>query len=157
MQKITPFLWFDTQAEEAARFYVSVFKNAEILQITRYGAAGPGPKGGVMTVHFRINGQDFTALNAGPAFKFNEAISFAVPCDTQAELDEIWSKLTADGGREVQCGWLKDKYGVSWQIVPAILPQLLDPADQAQCDRVMAAVMKMVKLDIAGMKRAAGI
>src|SRR5689334_8809701 len=116
MPKITPFLWFDTQAEEAAKFYISVFKNSKVVSVSRCGDAGPGPKGSVLTVEFELDGKPFVALNAGPQFKFTEAISFMVPCETQAEVDEYWRKLTADGGQESQCGWLKDKYGLSWQI-----------------------------------------
>jgi predicted 3-demethylubiquinone-9 3-methyltransferase (glyoxalase superfamily) len=154
MQKITPMLWFDSQAEEAAQFYTSIFKNSKIDQISRYGDHGPGPKGSAMTVAFTIGGQKFTALNGGPMFKFTEAISLVVNCDTQAEIDEYWSKLTADGGKEVQCGWLKDKYGLSWQIVPAVLSQLVS-GDAAKSARVMGALMKMVKLDIAALEKAA--
>src|SRR5271154_7197778 len=126
MPKITPFLWFDTQAEEAAKFYVSIFKkNSKIVAVSRYGDSGPGPKGSVMTVAFRLNGQDFVALNGGPAFKFTEAISFCVECDSQKEIDAFWRKLSK-GGKEIQCGWLKDKYGLFWQIVPSVIPSLLD-------------------------------
>jgi len=120
MPKITPFLWFDSNAEEAAQFYTSIFKNSKILQTSRYGEDGPGPKGTVMTIRFELNGQEFIALNGGPHFKFNEAVSFVVNCETQQEVDEYWKKLTA-GGKEVQCGWLTDKYGLSWQITPTIL------------------------------------
>jgi two-component system sensor histidine kinase QseC len=154
MQQITPCLWFDDNAEEAARFYVTVFKNAKINTVTYYGDGMPMPKGTVLTVTFTINGQDFMALNGGPAFTLDEAVSFMINCDSQAEIDDYWTKLTADGGKPVQCGWLKDKFGLSWQIVPSILPKLLD-GDQARTDRVMAAVMQMVKLDIATMEKAA--
>ncbi|HWM83809.1 MAG TPA: VOC family protein [Pseudolabrys sp.] len=154
MQQITPCLWFNDNAEEAARFYVSVFKNAKIDTITHYGDGMPMPKGTVLTVTFTINGQDFMALNGGPTFTLNEAVSFMINCDSQMEIDDYWTKLTADGGKPVQCGWLKDKFGLSWQIVPSILPKLLG-GDQAQTDRVMAAVVQMVKLDIAAMEKAA--
>jgi predicted 3-demethylubiquinone-9 3-methyltransferase (glyoxalase superfamily) len=153
MQKITPFLWFDGNAEEAANFYVSIFKNSRIGRITRYGDAGPGPKGTAMTVSFSLDGQDFTALNGGPIFKFTEAISFVATCETQEELDRYWSKLT-EGGNEVQCGWLKDKFGLSWQIVPAVLPQWMGDPDPVKTQRVMKALMQMVKLDIATLERA---
>jgi predicted 3-demethylubiquinone-9 3-methyltransferase (glyoxalase superfamily) len=152
MQKITPFLWFDTQAEEAMNFYVSIFKNSKVLQVTRYGDAGPGPKGSVMTANFQLDGQDFIALNGGPNFKFTEAISFVVQCENQQEIDEFWAKLTA-GGQEVQCGWLKDRYGLSWQIVPRILPELLKKGPEAS-NRVMKALMPMTKLDIATLQKA---
>jgi predicted 3-demethylubiquinone-9 3-methyltransferase (glyoxalase superfamily) len=154
MQKITPFLWFDNQAEEAARFYTSIFKNSRIGKIARYGDAGPGPKGSVMTVEFQLEGQDFVALNGGPLFKFTEAISFVVDCRTQAEVDRFWKKLSA-GGKEVQCGWLKDKYGLSWQIVPTVLGELLGSKDTAKAQRVMQAMLAMVKIDIEKLKQAA--
>ena len=148
MQKITPFLWFDTQAEEAVKFYISIFKPSKITNIARYGEAGPGPKGSVMTVAFQLAGQQFVALNGGPVFKFTEAVSFVVNCRTQAEVDRYWKKLSA-GGAEVQCGgWLKDKYGLSWQIVPSVLPDLIRSDDAEKSARVMQALMKMVKLDI---------
>jgi predicted 3-demethylubiquinone-9 3-methyltransferase (glyoxalase superfamily) len=153
MNKITPFLWFNDQAEEAAKFYTSIFKNSRIGKITRYGKSGPGPAGSVMTVAFELDGQEFVALNGGPLFKFNEAISFVVNCETQAELDDYWSKLTA-GGAEVQCGWLKDKYGVSWQIVPTVLPELLSDPDPVKAQRVMAAMLQMKKIDIDSLRRA---
>jgi predicted 3-demethylubiquinone-9 3-methyltransferase (glyoxalase superfamily) len=153
MQKITPFLWFDDKAEEAMKFYVSIFKNSKVGKVTRYGDAGPGPKGSVMSVTFELNGQEFYALNGGPVFKFNQAISFFVNCETQAEIDEFWEKLSA-GGRKDQCGWLQDKYGLSWQIVPAILGKLLGDPDPVKSNRVMAAMMKMHKLDIAELKQA---
>jgi predicted 3-demethylubiquinone-9 3-methyltransferase (glyoxalase superfamily) len=153
MQKITPFLWFDDKAEEAMKFYVSIFKNSKVGKVTRYGDAGPGPKGSVMSVTFELNGQEFYALNGGPVFKFNQAISFFVNCETQAEIDEFWEKLSA-GGRKDQCGWLQDKYGLSWQIVPAILGKLLGDPDPVKSNRVMEAMMKMHKLDIAELKQA---
>jgi predicted 3-demethylubiquinone-9 3-methyltransferase (glyoxalase superfamily) len=152
-QKISPFLWFDHQAEEAARFYTSIFKNSKINNITHYGEGGPGPKGSVMTVAFELDGQNFVALNGGPHFKFTEAISFVVHCDNQAEIDEFWNKLS-DGGEEVQCGWLKDKYGLSWQVVPRSLPELLGGNDAAGSQRVMQALMKMKKLDIGELEAA---
>jgi predicted 3-demethylubiquinone-9 3-methyltransferase (glyoxalase superfamily) len=150
LQKITPFLWFDHQAEEAAKFYVSVFKDSKMGQVSRYGEGMPLPKGTVMTAAFEIEGQSFVALNGGPQFKFTEAVSFVVNCETQKEIDYYWDKLTGDGGSEVQCGWLKDKYGLSWQIVPTVLPQLVKKSG-----RVMEALMHMKKLDIAALERAA--
>ena len=147
MQKITPFLWFDGKAEEAANFYVSIFKNARIGTTRRYGEAGPGPKGSAMSVEFELDGQPFIALNGGPQFAFTPAISFFVNCETQEEVDEFWEKLSA-GGEKVQCGWLKDKYGVSWQIVPTILAQLMSEKDAAKTQRMMQALMQMKKLDI---------
>jgi predicted 3-demethylubiquinone-9 3-methyltransferase (glyoxalase superfamily) len=153
MQKIKPFLWFDTQAEEAANFYVSIFKNSKILSVARYGDAGPGPKGSAMTVSFELDGQEFVGLNGGPHFKFTEAISFAVVCKSQEEVDDLWRKLT-EGGQEVQCGWLKDKFGLSWQITPEILPKLLSDPDPQKSSRVMQAMMKMEKIDIAALQRA---
>jgi predicted 3-demethylubiquinone-9 3-methyltransferase (glyoxalase superfamily) len=157
MQKITPFLWFDNQAEEAVKFYTSIFKNSRIGKIARYDEAGEKvsgrPRGSVMTVEFQIEGQEFVALNGGPHFKFNEAISFVVNCKTQAEVDKFWKKLSA-GGKEVQCGWLTDKYGLSWQIVPTILGELLRGKDAAKSQRVMQAMLKMVKLDIKKLKQA---
>jgi predicted 3-demethylubiquinone-9 3-methyltransferase (glyoxalase superfamily) len=154
MQKISPFLWFDTQAEEAANFYVSIFKNSKIQKVTRYGAAGPGPKGSVMTVEFLLEGQQFIALNGGPHFKFNESISFSVDCETQQEVDEYWQKLTAGGGQESQCGWLKDKFGLSWQVVPRILAKILSDPDPAKSKRAMEAMLKMTKIDIAALQKA---
>lgn len=158
VQTITPFLWFDVQAEEAAKFYVSIFKDSRIGRIARYGKAGEKaagrPAGSVMTVEFQLDGQDFVALNGGPHFKFTEAISFVVNCETQAEVDYYWSKLSADG-KEVQCGWLKDKFGLAWQIVPTLLPELLSGPDPAKSERVMQAMLKMVKLDIKALQRAA--
>jgi predicted 3-demethylubiquinone-9 3-methyltransferase (glyoxalase superfamily) len=158
MQKITPFLWFENQAEEAAKFYTSIFKNSKTGKIARYDEAGEKvsgrPAGSVMTVEFELDGQDFIALNGGADFKFNEAISFVVSCDTQAEVDHFWQKLSA-GGKEVQCGWLKDKYGVSWQVVPTILGDLMSNPDPEKSKRVMRAMLKMVKLDIKQLKEAA--
>jgi predicted 3-demethylubiquinone-9 3-methyltransferase (glyoxalase superfamily) len=151
--KITPFLWFDHQAEEAADFYVSIFPNSKIVKIVRYGAAGPGPQGSVMTVEFQLEGQSLVALNGGPHFKFTEAISFVVSCQTQDEVDFYWEKLSA-GGTEVQCGWLKDKFGLSWQIVPTLLPELLSDPDPAKSQRVMKAMLAMKKLDIRALKQA---
>jgi predicted 3-demethylubiquinone-9 3-methyltransferase (glyoxalase superfamily) len=153
MQKISPFLWFDNQAEEAAKFYASIFRNSRIGRIARYGDAGPGPKGSVMTVEFQLDGQDFVALNGGPEFKFTEAISLSVLCRTQDEIDEFWKKLT-QGGEEVQCGWLKDKYGLSWQIVPEVLPKMMSDPDPQKTNRVMEAVLKMKKFDIATLENA---
>ena len=153
-QKITPFLWYDTQAEEAAKFYVSIFPNARLGAAARYGEAGPGPAGSVMTVQFELEGLSFTALNAGPMFKFTEAVSFVVHCQNQAEVDHFWDKLSA-GGQVQQCGWLKDKFGLSWQIVPDRLIELATGKDPAKVKRVMGAMMQMVKLDIAALERAA--
>lgn len=152
-QKISTFLWFDNNAEEAANFYCSVFKNSKVLNTVPYGEAGAGPKGSVMVVDFELDGERFTGLNGGPQFKFTEAISLVVSCDTQEEIDYFWEKLS-EGGQKVECGWVKDKYGLSWQIVPSILPELLQRGSE-NGDRVMKAVMKMKKLDIAEMKRAA--
>jgi len=154
MQKITPFLWFDNNAEEAVNFYVSIFKDSKILSAARYGDAGPGPKGTLMTANFLLDGQEFVALNGGPHFKFTEAISFVVNCDTQAEVDDFWEKLSA-GGSEGQCGWLKDKYGLSWQIVPTALPELLQSKDAGKAQRVMQAMLQMKKIDINKLKQAA--
>jgi predicted 3-demethylubiquinone-9 3-methyltransferase (glyoxalase superfamily) len=154
MQKITPCLWFDTQAEEAARFYSSIFKNSKIGAISRYGEAGPGPAGSVMTITFQLDGQEFMGLNGGPIFKFNEAVSFVVNCENQQEVDEMWAKLSRGGGQEVQCGWLKDRYGVSWQIVPKVLGELMKDTDPAKTQRVLAAIMQMKKLSVEGLKRA---
>lgn len=153
MQKITPFLWFDDQAEEAMHFYVSIFKPAKVVSVVRYGDAGPGPAGTVMTATFELNGQEFTALNGGPEFKFTEAISFVVHCETQAEIDDLWEKLSA-GGEPGQCGWLKDKYGVSWQIYPPMLGELLQDRDAQKSKRVMEAMMTMSKLDIQTLQQA---
>jgi predicted 3-demethylubiquinone-9 3-methyltransferase (glyoxalase superfamily) len=156
MQKISPFLWFDAQAEEAATFYVSIFKNSKILKVSRYAEGGPGPAGTVMVVNFQLEGQEFIALNGGPLFKFTEAISFAINCQTQKEVDYFWNKLTADGGQESQCGWLKDKYGLSWQVVPTILHELLSDKDQKKAQGVMQAMLQMKKIDIPALKRAYG-
>jgi predicted 3-demethylubiquinone-9 3-methyltransferase (glyoxalase superfamily) len=153
MQKITPFLWFDGKAEEAMNFYVSVFKNSKVVSVTRYGEPGPGPKGTVMSAPFQLNGQEFYALNGGPQFKFSPAISFFVHCETQEEVDELWQKLS-EGGHKDQCGWLQDKYGLSWQIVPSILGKLLQDKDRAKADRVMKAMLQMDKLDIKRLKQA---
>ena len=152
-QKISTFLWFDKNAEEAVNFYTSVFKNSKILNTTQYGDSGAGPKGTVMTVDFELDGQRFTALNGGPNFKFTEAISLVVNCESQQEIDYFWEKLS-EGGQKVECGWVKDKYGLSWQIVPAILWELFE-GDQAQTDRIMKAVMTMKKLDLEALKKAA--
>jgi predicted 3-demethylubiquinone-9 3-methyltransferase (glyoxalase superfamily) len=158
-QRITPCLWFDSQAEEAARFYTSVFKNSKITQISRYGEAGQdihgGKPGSVMVVAFELDGHSFTALNGGPVFKFNEAVSFQVQCDSQEEIDDYWRQLSAGGDPAAQqCGWLKDKYGASWQIVPRILGELMTAADPAKSDRVMTALLTMKKLDLAALKQA---
>jgi predicted 3-demethylubiquinone-9 3-methyltransferase (glyoxalase superfamily) len=157
VQKITPFLWFDSQAEEAAQYYVSIFPNSRVTQSTRYDEAASKaagrPLGSVMTVAFELEGQEFVAINGGPHFKFTEAISLVVNCDTQQELDEVWSKLTA-GGEEVECGWLKDKFGLSWQVVPSQLNKWLSDKDPKRSNRVMAEVLKMKKLDIERMERA---
>ena len=153
MQKITPFLWFDKEAEEAARFYISIFKNAKIGHISRYGDAGSGPKGSVMTVSFELEGLSFTALNAGPVYHFTPAISFFVNCTTQAEVDELWDKLSA-GGATQQCGWLTDRYGLSWQIIPATLMELMSDPDPVKSQRVMQAMLQMTKIDIAKLKQA---
>ena len=153
MQKITTFLWFDSQAEEAAKFYTSIFKNSKIETVTRYGDAGPGSKGSVMTIAFELDGQKFVALNGGPVYQFNPAISFVVNCEGQEEVDHYWEKLTA-GGKEIQCGWLVDKYGVSWQVVPKALVEMLRDKDPARSQRVMKAMFQMKKIDIAGLKAA---
>jgi predicted 3-demethylubiquinone-9 3-methyltransferase (glyoxalase superfamily) len=152
-QKITPFLWFDDKAEEAVNLYTSLFKNSEIGSITRYGAEGPGPEGTVMTMTFRLDGQEFMALNGGPEFKFTEAISFLVNCETQEEVDGLWEKLS-EGGEKGQCGWLKDKYGLSWQIVPSVLGEMLQDKDPEKANRVMQAILQMNKIDIGALKRA---
>jgi predicted 3-demethylubiquinone-9 3-methyltransferase (glyoxalase superfamily) len=154
VQTITPFLWFDNQAEEAANYYVSIFKNSKITTVTWYGEAGPGPKGTAMTVMFQLDGQDFIALNGGPHFKFTEAVSFSVACTTQEEVDTYWERLSA-GGQEGQCGWLKDKFGLSWQVNPTILGQLLSSPDPQKAQRVMEAMLQMKKIDIAALQRAA--
>ena len=148
MKKITPFLWFDTQAEEAVRFYCSIFKNSRVLGTT------PGPNGSYVSVNFELEGQEFIALNAGPEYKFTEAISFFVDCKTQEEVDYLWEKLTADGGEESRCGWLKDKYGLSWQIIPAALTEMLGDKDPAKAGRAMQAMLQMNKIDIKGLQEA---
>ena len=153
MQKITPFLWFNDQAEEAMNFYVSIFKNSKIGSITRYGDAGPGPKGSVMAATFQLEGQDFFALNGGPQFQFTPAISFFVNCETQEEVDELWGKLSA-GGRKDRCGWLQDKYGLSWQIIPSVLNTMLRDKNPAKANKVMQATFQMDKIDIARLKQA---
>ena len=148
MKKITPFLWFDTEAEEAMNFYVSIFPNSRVLSVT------PGPNGKASSVNFELEGQEFIGLNAGPQFKFNEAVSFFVNCNTQEEVDELWEKLTVDGGEESRCGWLKDKYGLSWQIIPTALGELLGAPDREKAGRVMQAMLEMNKIDIQGLKQA---
>jgi predicted 3-demethylubiquinone-9 3-methyltransferase (glyoxalase superfamily) len=155
MQKLTPFLWFDTQAEEAANYYVSIFKNSKLGKIARYGEAGPGPKGSVMVVEFEIEGQKFIALNGGPQFKFDEAISFVIDCKDQAEVDYYWERLTANGGKPVECGWLKDRFGLSWQVTPRRAIELMTDPNPAVATRVAKAVYSMVKIDIAELERAA--
>jgi predicted 3-demethylubiquinone-9 3-methyltransferase (glyoxalase superfamily) len=152
--KITPFLWFDNQAEEAVNFYVSVFKNSEVLSINRYPEGAPGIGGNVITANFRLNGQEFVALNGGPQFKFTEAISFVIDCESQEEVDYYWDKLTADGGEESQCAWLKDKYGLSWQVVPRQLMEYLGDPDPEKAGRVMQAMLQMQKIDIAKLQEA---
>lgn len=159
IQRITPCLWFDDQAEQAAGYYIAIFKNSRIVGLTRYGEAGfeihGRPAGSVLTVEFELDGQAFTALNGGPVFTFNEAVSFQVSCETQEEVDYYWEKLSAGGDEAAQqCGWLKDKYGVSWQVVPTALPQMLSDADYAKSERVMTALLQMKKLDIAALQRA---
>jgi predicted 3-demethylubiquinone-9 3-methyltransferase (glyoxalase superfamily) len=154
MQKITPFLWFDGNAEEAANFYISIFKNSKMGKISRYGDAGPGPKGSAMSVTFQIEGQEFFALNGGPQFKFTPAISFFVNCETQQEVDELWEKLSA-GGRTDRCGWLQDKFGLSWQIIPTVLGQLLGDKDPQRAKRAMQAMLQMTKIDIEKLQQAA--
>jgi predicted 3-demethylubiquinone-9 3-methyltransferase (glyoxalase superfamily) len=154
MQKITPFLWFDGKAEAAMNFYISIFKNSKTIRVTRYGEAGPGPKGTVMAATFQLDGQEFFALNGGPQFTFSPAISFFVNCDTQQEVDELWEKLS-EGGEKQRCGWLKDKFGVSWQIVPTVLGQMLQDKDSEKSKRVMNAMLRMDKIDIESLKQAA--
>ena len=158
MQKITPFLWFDTQAEEAVNYYVSIFRNSKIVNVARYGDDGAKvsgrPKGSVMTVAFQLDGQPFVALNGGPVFTFSPAISFVVDCRTQEEVDRLWDKLSARGDQQ-QCGWLRDKYGVTWQIVPSVLGELMSDPDPAKSQRVMQAMLQMTKLDIKGLQQAA--
>jgi len=153
MQKIVPFLWFDRNAEEAMNFYVSVFKNSKVLSVTRYGEAGPGPKGTVMSCTFQLEGQDFYALNGGPQFKFTQAISLFVNCETQQEVDALWKKLSA-GGREDQCGWLQDKYGLFWQIIPTALGRMLGDKDAKKANATMRAMLQMKKIDIKGLQQA---
>jgi predicted 3-demethylubiquinone-9 3-methyltransferase (glyoxalase superfamily) len=153
MQKITPFLWFNGQAEEAANLYTSLFKNSKIGNIARYGEAGPGPKGSVMSVTFQLDGQEFIALNGGPQFTFSPAVSFLVSCETQEEVDRLWEKLS-EGGRTNRCGWLQDKFGLSWQIVPSVLGKMLHDQDPEKSKKVMKAMLQMEKIDIAGLERA---
>ena len=153
MQKISPFLWYNDNAEEAVNFYISIFKNSKILAVARYGDSGPGPKGWVMTINFQIEGQEFIALNGGPHFMFNEAISFSVDCETQEEVDELWEKLS-EGGQKSQCGWVKDKYGLSWQVNPGILGEMLSDKDPEKAKRVMEAMLQMDKIDIKTLKQA---
>ena len=153
MQKITPFLWFDDKAEEAMNFYVSIFKNSKAGSVSRYGPAGPGPEGSVMTATFQLDGQEFIALNGGPHFKFTEAISFSVDCKTQQEVDDLWERLS-EGGEKSRCGWLKDKYGLSWQINPSALGKLLQDKDPEKSKRVMQAMLQMDKIDIKTLKQA---
>ncbi len=153
MQKIIPCLWYDNQADEAARHYVSIFKNSRINEIVRYGEAGPGPAGTVMTINFTLDGQEYVGLNGGPIYNFSEAISLQVFCETQEEIDNFWEKLS-EGGEKGKCGWLKDKYGVSWQVVPSILPKLLGDKDPERSQRVMRAMLQMTKLDIDRLKQA---
>jgi predicted 3-demethylubiquinone-9 3-methyltransferase (glyoxalase superfamily) len=153
MQKITPFLWFDGKAEEAAKFYTSIFKNSKIGSISRYGEEGPGPKGAVMSATFQLDGQEFIALNGGPQFTFSPAISFFVNCETQGELDEIWEKL-CEGGKKNRCGWLQDKFGVSWQVIPTALGKLMSDPDPQKSGRVMKAMLQMEKIDIRALERA---
>src|SRR5438128_1425493 len=151
MQKITPFLWFDGEAEDAMNFYTSIFKNSKVGRVTRYGEAGPGPKGNVMSATFQLEGQQFMALNGGPHFKFSPAISFFVNCETQEEVDDLWEKLS-EGGQKERCGWLKDKFGVSWQIIPKALGEMLGDKDAAKAQRVMNAMLQMDKIDVNGLK-----
>jgi predicted 3-demethylubiquinone-9 3-methyltransferase (glyoxalase superfamily) len=153
MQRITPFLWFDGKAEEAMNFYVSIFKNSKVVSVTRYGAAGPGPKGTVMSATFQLDGQQFFALNGGPQFTFSPAISLFVNCETQQEVDELWEKLS-EGGKKERCGWLKDQYGLSWQVIPSALGKMLQDKDPAKADRVMKAMLQMDKIDIKRLQQA---
>ena len=153
IQKISPFLWFDTQAEEAVNFYISIFEDSRVKTVTRYGDAGPGPAGSVMTISFELAGQEFVALNGGPIYKFTEAVSFVVNCETQEEIDRMWAKLS-EGGSDIQCGWLKDKFGLSWQVVPVKLFEFLQDPDPVKTQRVMRAMFQMVKLDLATLERA---
>ncbi|MFT3824313.1 MAG: VOC family protein [Chitinophagaceae bacterium] len=154
MQKIVPFLWFNNNLEEAINFYTSIFDNAKVINISRMGEGGPAPKGTVFSAVFQLEGQEFYGLNGGPLFTFNEAVSFFVKCDTQEEIDDKWAKLTADGGQESRCGWLKDKFGLSWQIVPPILGEYLQDKDPKKAAKVMQAMMQMGKIDIQGLKEA---
>lgn len=154
MKKITPFLWFDNNLEEAMKFYASVFKNTKIGNVSRYGEGAPVPAGSVMTATFEIEGQEFMALNGGPVFKFTEAISFFVNCENQEEVDELWTKLTTNGGEESQCGWLKDKFGLSWQIIPKQLGEMLGDKDPKKSQNVMQAMLKMKKIDVSKLKEA---
>lgn len=153
MQKITPFLWFDNNAEEAANFYVSIFKNSKVLSVSRYGEAGPGPKGTVMVAEFQIDGQEFVALNGGPRFKFTEAISFVINCETQDEVEYFWERLS-EGGEKSRCGWLKDKFGLSWQVVPTVLNKLMSDSDPEKVKRVTEAMLQMDRIDIEPLQRA---
>ena len=153
-QKITTYLWFDQEAEEAANLYTSIFKNSKILNVARYGDAGPGPKGTAMTVNFQLDGQEFIALNGGPMYRFTEAISLLVDCETQEEVDRLWNKLTADGGEESMCGWLKDKFGLSWQIIPSALFRLMSDPDPETSKRVVEAMLQMKKIDVPTLERA---
>jgi predicted 3-demethylubiquinone-9 3-methyltransferase (glyoxalase superfamily) len=155
MPRPAPFLWFNGNAEEAASFYVSIFPNSKILAVSRYGDSGPGPKGQVMVIHFELDGQEFTALNGGPQFHFTEAVSFVVKCRDQAELDSYWDRLMAGGGKPHACGWLKDRFGLSWQVIPEQLGRLMSQSDAKKADAVMKALVQMVKLDIAALERAA--
>ena len=152
-QKITPFLWFDTNAEEAMDFYVSIFNDAEVLSVSRYGEGGPGPEGSVIVASFRLNGQEFMALNGGPQFKFTEAVSFVITCQSQEEVDHYWDRLS-EGGEPGQCGWLKDKFGLSWQVVPSALGELMSGQDGERSNRVMQAMLQMTKMDIAKLQHA---
>ncbi len=152
-QKITPFLWFDSNAEEAMNFYVSVFKNAEVLSVSRYGEAGPGPAGSVMVASFRLEGQEFLVLNGGPKFRFTEAVSFLIDCASQEEIDHYWDRLS-EGGEQGPCGWLKDRFGLSWQVVPSILGEMLQDQNRERANRVMQAMMQMTKMDIAKLEHA---
>jgi predicted 3-demethylubiquinone-9 3-methyltransferase (glyoxalase superfamily) len=154
VQKISPFLWFDGDADEAVNFYASIFENSRIKNTMRNGDGMPGPKGSVLTMSFELEGCEFTALNGGPMYKFTEAISFLVMCDDQKEVDRLWSGLTSGGGKEVQCGWLKDKFGLSWQVVPKVFMDMVSDKDPEKVKRVMAAMMKMVKFDVAGLQKA---
>jgi len=153
MQKITPFLWFDNNAEEAANFYVSIFKNSKVLSVSRYGDAGPGPKGTVMVAEFQIDGQGFVALNGGPRFKFTEAISFVINCETQQEVEYFWERLS-DGGEKSRCGWVKDKFGLWWQVVPTVLGKLMSDSDPEKVKRVTEAMLQMDRIDIEPLQRA---